>query len=249
MSPHGDLHPSSWSNFTPPKAPAFVHNLIANIAQDFLHKDSKLLLSSLTPTKLLLDNNGNKLSVSHLESDSLFKLLNREDVVSVGAGKLGSPWYNPGASVGGAGVVHGLQTQTIPGSASPLYPIPSSLYSALLVYPSPFHWNVRAVIAAYITISVLADKLEAPVNEIIENIHWKQNLTCENSIELVMKESLTENPGIGGKLITIDVEKGEMVIEIPDQMFELGGKKLEEILRRGKDVLGGATRGLCIGSC
>ena len=111
MSPHGGSDPPPWSNITPPKAPAFLHNLIANIAQDFLHKDSKLLLTSVTPTKLLLDNNGNKLPFCQLESDSLFKLLNREDVVAVTAGKLGTSWYNPGTSVGGAGVAHGIETK------------------------------------------------------------------------------------------------------------------------------------------
>ena len=81
MSPHDGPYTPPWSNVTPPKPPAFLHNLISNIAQDFLHKDSKLLLTSLTPTKLLLDTNGNK-----LETDCLFKLLNREDVVAVATG-------------------------------------------------------------------------------------------------------------------------------------------------------------------
>ena len=56
---------------------------------------------------------------------------------------------------------------------------------------------------------------------------------------------MTEGSGVGGKLVTIDVEKGEVVIEIPDKMLELGGERLAEILRRGKDVLGEATKVLC----
>ena len=91
MSPHDGQD-------TPPKPPAFLHNLISNIAQDFLHKDSKLLLTSLTPSKLLLDNNGNKLSVNNLDQDCLFKLLNREDVIAAVAGKSGP---TPRASANG----------------------------------------------------------------------------------------------------------------------------------------------------
>ena len=86
MSPHDGPDTPHWSNITPPKSPAFLQSLISNIAQDFLHKDSKLLLTSLTPSKLLLDNNGNKLSVNNLDQDCLFKLLNREDVIAAVAG-------------------------------------------------------------------------------------------------------------------------------------------------------------------
>eukprot|EP00091_Calanus_sinicus_P025482 TRINITY_DN974_c0_g1_i3.p1 TRINITY_DN974_c0_g1~~TRINITY_DN974_c0_g1_i3.p1 ORF type:complete len:151 (-),score=46.61 TRINITY_DN974_c0_g1_i3:4-432(-) len=111
MSPHDGPHTSPWSNITPPKPPTFLHNLISNIAQDFLHKDSKLLLTSLTPSKQLLDNNGNKLSVNNLDPDCLFKLLNREDVIAAVAGKLG-PTHRPS----------GLENQeTIHSSPSPLY--------------------------------------------------------------------------------------------------------------------------------
>jgi hypothetical protein len=98
MSPHDGQYTRIWSNISQPNAPAFLHNLISNIAQDFLHKDSKLLLTSLTPSKLLLDNNGNKLSVNNLDQDCLFKLLNREDVIAAVAGKLGS---TPRASANG----------------------------------------------------------------------------------------------------------------------------------------------------
>ena len=98
MSPHDGPDTPPWSNIIPPKPPAFLHNLISNIAQDFLHKDSKLLLTSLTPSKLLLDNNGNKLSVNNLDQDCLFKLLNREDVIAAVAGKSGP---TPRASANG----------------------------------------------------------------------------------------------------------------------------------------------------
>eukprot|EP00090_Calanus_glacialis_P033293 TRINITY_DN55245_c0_g1_i1.p1 TRINITY_DN55245_c0_g1~~TRINITY_DN55245_c0_g1_i1.p1 ORF type:complete len:265 (-),score=84.29 TRINITY_DN55245_c0_g1_i1:31-750(-) len=229
MSPHDGPDTPPWSNIIPPKPPAFLHNLISNIAQDFLHKDSKLLLTSLTPSKLLLDNNGNKLSVNNLDQDCLFKLLNREDVIAAVAGKLG-PTHRARAN--------GLEKQeTLPGNPSPLYKIPNSLYSALLVYPSPFHWNVRAMVAAYITISVVASKLEAPVSEIMENVHWKQNLVSENSIELVMDASLVRHEWLEEKLVTIDMEKGEMVIEIPDKVLERGSRKCGEIFRKGIDLM------------
>ena len=50
--------------------------------------------------------------------------------------------------------------------------------------------------------------------------------------------------GFGGKFVTIDLEKGEMVVEVPDEFLEKGGRKLGEIFMRAKELMGEASRGL-----
>ena len=59
---------------------------------------------------------------------------------------------------------------------------------------------------------------------------------------------MTDDTGLG-KLVTIDVEKGEIVIEIPDHMLEVGGKRVEEMFWRGKDIFEEATKSLCGSTC
>jgi hypothetical protein len=66
----------------------------------------------------------------------------------------------------------------------------------------------------------------------------------ENGIELVMNESLVSNEGLVEKLVTIDMERGEMVIEIPDKVLERGARKCGEIFKRGKDLMEEASRTL-----
>ena len=55
---------SGWSSFPFPKPPVFFNKLISNIVSELGHKDSKVVLRSLTPQKLFLDTNGNKIDVT-----------------------------------------------------------------------------------------------------------------------------------------------------------------------------------------
>ena len=66
----------------------------------------------------------------------------------------------------------------------------------------------------------------------------------ENSIELVMDASLVRHEWLEEKLVTIDMEKGEMVIEIPDKVLERGSRKCGEICRTGIDLMEEASRTL-----
>jgi hypothetical protein len=55
---------------------------------------------------------------------------------------------------------------------------------------------------------------------------------------------LVSNKGLEDKLVTIDLERGEMVIEIPDKVLERVSRNCEEIVRRGIDLMGEASRTL-----
>jgi hypothetical protein len=60
----------------------------------------------------------------------------------------------------------------------------------------------------------------------------------------VVDESFIRNEGLEEKLVTIDMERGEVVIEIPDKVLERGSRNCGEIVRRGIDLIGEASRTL-----
>ena len=61
----------------------------------------------------------------------------------------------------------------------------------------------------------------------------------DNSIKLMVEEMLLEKD-MCEKVVTIDVGKGEVRLEIPDKVLAEGGKKLGELIRTIKYLTGEA---------
>ena len=62
----------------------------------------------------------------------------------------------------------------------------------------------------------------------------------DSSIKLMVKEELVEKDMSEEKVLTIDLEKGEIQLEISDKVLAEGGRKLGEILRTIKNLTGEA---------